>query len=313
MIDQIVQAFGGFAQMLESTFFATHSSFMAMVGVAEQMGHLRSYLGQVLSAITVLSFIKKWAYRLMGRNAPVDLKGLNLEEFEKFSGKGAAGAAQSMIMGPNGQMIPAPGRGGKSSRRPVLLFFLFMFGFPWLMSKLIQRLQKQRLEAATPAAGAPGAVNGASGTKPGIQGPDGVPLQPSQIKDLEFCRALYDFTGESPAELTFKKGDIIAVLSKADPVTKQSSMWWRGRLRSGPIGHFPSNYVEIIEKKGNSDASPSLPATNNAAPATQSSNSNDNENDQIIPYDIPSAPISSSDARTVFAENDFANAFSNGF
>ena len=31
IIDQIVQAFTGFSQMLESTFFATHSSFMAMV------------------------------------------------------------------------------------------------------------------------------------------------------------------------------------------------------------------------------------------------------------------------------------------
>ena len=30
-LDQIVQTFGGFAHMLESTFFATHSSFMAMV------------------------------------------------------------------------------------------------------------------------------------------------------------------------------------------------------------------------------------------------------------------------------------------
>lgn len=31
VLDQIVQAFGGFSQMLDSTFHATHSSFMAMV------------------------------------------------------------------------------------------------------------------------------------------------------------------------------------------------------------------------------------------------------------------------------------------
>ncbi|KAI8838360.1 Peroxin 13, N-terminal region-domain-containing protein [Chytridium lagenaria] len=54
MIDQIVQAFGGFSQMLESTFFATHSSFMAMVGVAEQFGHLRTYLGRALSIMALL-------------------------------------------------------------------------------------------------------------------------------------------------------------------------------------------------------------------------------------------------------------------
>jgi peroxin-13 len=33
MLDQVVQTFGGFSQMLESTFFATHSSFMAMIGI----------------------------------------------------------------------------------------------------------------------------------------------------------------------------------------------------------------------------------------------------------------------------------------
>jgi len=36
LIQSIVQTFGGFAQMLESTFMATHSSFFAMVGVADQ-------------------------------------------------------------------------------------------------------------------------------------------------------------------------------------------------------------------------------------------------------------------------------------
>ncbi|KAI8838361.1 SH3 domain-containing protein, partial [Chytridium lagenaria] len=117
--------------------------------------------------------------------------------------------------------------GGKS-KRPMWLFIALLIGLPWLMSKLIKRLQQMFL---TPA-----------------EGPE-APIHASQIKDLEFCRALYDFKGEGPAELTFSKGDIIAVLSKEDPSTKQPSMWWRGRLRSGPIGYFPANYVEVIEKK----------------------------------------------------------------
>lgn len=42
MLEGIVTAFGGFAQMLESTYMATHSSFFAMVSVAEQFGNLRA-------------------------------------------------------------------------------------------------------------------------------------------------------------------------------------------------------------------------------------------------------------------------------
>ncbi|KAI8610522.1 Peroxin 13, N-terminal region-domain-containing protein [Chytriomyces sp. MP71] len=215
-MDQIVQAFTGFSQMLESTFFATHSSFMAMVGVAEQLGYLRSYLGGVVSALAFSDQFKKWYYFATGQPIPVDAKALTAEGFDKFANSGKS----------------------KANRRPVLLFLLFMFGFPWLMSKLIQRLQQKQLEAA--------AVNPVAGA---LLGPDGTPLQASQIKELEFCKALFDFAASSPAELSFKKGDIVAILSKVDPMTREASMWWRGRLRTGEIGLFPSNYVEVIAKR----------------------------------------------------------------
>ncbi|KAJ3220205.1 Peroxisomal membrane protein PAS20 [Dinochytrium kinnereticum] len=228
MIDQIVQAFGGFAQMLESTFFATHSSFMAMVGVAEQFGHLRSYLGRALSVVSLLHTLRRWLYRLLGRTPPgppaSGPSSLSAESFEEFKAED-----------------------GKS-RRPMWLFAALLIGLPWLMSKLVKRLQRMSLEEAGKVLTAGGASANADGTA--------LPLNASQIKDLEFCRALYDFKGENPAELTFSCGDIIAVLSKEDPSTKQPSAWWRGRLRSGPIGYFPSNYVEVIEKKGQNVPAP---------------------------------------------------------
>ncbi|KAJ1556076.1 Peroxisomal membrane protein PAS20 [Cladochytrium tenue] len=238
VMEQVVQAFGGFAQMLESTFFATHSSFMAMVGVAEQLGHLRSYVGQVFSAVTVLEVLRRWAYRAVGRAPPVDPSAISVEGFEKFSGSDKA----------------------KGSRRPVWLFILFMVGFPWLMSRLIKRLQQQRLEAAAAAAASPTGNPAAPGTggPASVAGPDGRPLLPSQIKDLEFCRALYAFSGTSPAELSFQKGDVIAILSRTDPATGEPSQWWRGRLRSGPIGYFPANYVEIIEKRAGPSSPPDV-------------------------------------------------------
>ncbi|KAI9356323.1 Peroxin 13, N-terminal region-domain-containing protein [Zopfochytrium polystomum] len=243
VMDQVVQSFGGFAQMLESTFFATHSSFMAMVGVAEQLGYIRNYVGQLFAAFTIFSTLKRWIYRAIGRLPPGDANTITPENFEKFNAETAAAADPKT----------------KQSRRPIWIFLLFMVGIPWLMSKLIQRIQRKRLEEAAAAAEAaannplgaavPGGVAGQPAVPNAVIGPDGRPLDPSQIKNLEFCRALYDFKGESPAELTFQKDDIIAILSRTDPVTGQPSSWWRGRLRSGPIGYFPSNYVEILEKR----------------------------------------------------------------
>lgn len=49
--------------MLESTFMATHSSFFAMIGVAEQFGALRNYLGQVSTA-------RRWMRRSLSSPRP---------------------------------------------------------------------------------------------------------------------------------------------------------------------------------------------------------------------------------------------------
>ncbi|KAG1884377.1 Peroxin 13, N-terminal region-domain-containing protein [Suillus subluteus] len=53
-LHSMVQTFLGVAQMLESTFMATHSSFSAMVGVVEHFSHLRNHLGSVLGLVDLL-------------------------------------------------------------------------------------------------------------------------------------------------------------------------------------------------------------------------------------------------------------------
>ncbi|KAJ1967171.1 hypothetical protein H4R35_006790, partial [Dimargaris xerosporica] len=50
-------------------------------------------------------------------------------------------------------------------------------------------------------------------------------------------RAVYDFEGHGPSSLSFRKGDVIEVL------TRLESGWWSGICR-GERGYFPSNYVE---------------------------------------------------------------------
>lgn len=52
--------------------------------------------------------------------------------------------------------------------------------------------------------------------------------------------ALYAFRAECDTDLGFEANDTIRVLSKPDPT------WWRGHnMRTGAVGLFPSNYVDV--------------------------------------------------------------------
>ena len=59
LLHSIVQTFSGVAQMLESTFMATHSSFFAMVGVVDQFGQLRNALGSVLGLFGLVRWMRE--------------------------------------------------------------------------------------------------------------------------------------------------------------------------------------------------------------------------------------------------------------
>lgn len=67
-------------------------------------------------------------------------------------------------------------------------------------------------------------------------------------RNLEFARAVYDFTPENPqVEAALRKGDLMAVISKQDPLGNASE-WWQVRTKKGDVGYVPSNYVELIRR-----------------------------------------------------------------
>ncbi|KAG8905721.1 Peroxisomal membrane protein PAS20 [Tulasnella sp. 408] len=114
LIQSIVGTFTGFANMLESTFMATHSSFFAMLGVAEQFGQLKVALGQVFGLFGFVGWLRGW---LRG-----DRAGLK-RDFKKFL---------------KGEEVP--GQSPRPSRKPLVIFLLAIFGLPFLMRKLILHL-----------------------------------------------------------------------------------------------------------------------------------------------------------------------------
>lgn len=119
------------------------------------------------------------------------------------------------------------------------MFLIALFGLPYLMGKLIKTMARSQEEEAK--------------RRQQLVGPNGEPgsasLDPSK---LDFCRLLYDYTPETQEsngiDLAVKKGDIVAVLSKSDPMGNASE-WWRCRARDGRVGYLPGPYLETIQRR----------------------------------------------------------------
>ncbi|KIP09800.1 hypothetical protein PHLGIDRAFT_66959 [Phlebiopsis gigantea 11061_1 CR5-6] len=224
LLHSLVQTFSGVAQMLESTFLATHSSFFAMVGVAEQLGQLRTALGSVLGLFGLV----RWARdALAGRRGGNGALHGEFADFVRGRPVGAAG-------GP-----PPP----KPSKKPLVFFLLAVVGVPYAMHRLVRLLAERQQQQQQL-----------------VPGPAGLPpLDPAQ---LTFARARYAFEASSPAELALKENEIVAVMGKLDPATGQEvdprleveTEWWKGRTREGREGWFPRKWVEILERRKGADA-----------------------------------------------------------
>lgn len=206
-----------------------HADWSAMVSVAEQFGNLRNTLGSMLGIFTLIRWFKTLIAKLTGRPLPADATALTPSAFSAFlSGRSAPATL------PDGS--PAPAR---PSRKPFFMFILAVFGLPYLMGKLIRTLARSQEEEAR--------------RQQAIMGPNGelqnAPLDPSK---LDFCRVLYDYTPDAQntagIDLAVKKGDIVAVLGKSDPMGNPSE-WWRCRARDGGVGYLPSPYLETIQRR----------------------------------------------------------------
>jgi peroxin-13 len=208
-------------------------TFTAMVSVAEQFGNLRNTLGSILGIFTILRWLRTLIAKITGRPPPADAAALTPAAFANFEGRAVL---------PDGSPAAPP----RLSKKPFLVFLVAAFGLPYLMGKLIKTLaasqeaaERERLAAA------------------GVQlGPDGQPLPPQPVdpSKLDFCRVLYDFTPETGAavsgvDLEVKKGDLVAVLSKSDPMG-QPSEWWRCRARDGRMGYLPAVYLASAGRPG---------------------------------------------------------------
>jgi len=200
-----------------------------------------------------MRWFRQFFAKVTGRPPPASPKDLTPAKFAKFTGRMPDGSPA------------AP----KPSKKPLAFFLIAVFGLPYLMGKLIKALARGQEEQMR--------REGQLANKP---------LDPSQ---LEFCRVLYDFTPDASnqtvqgVDLAVKRGDMVAVLSKADPLGNPSE-WWKCRTRDGRMGYLPSPYLEIIQRRvqgqitaGSAGVSPvgsraqTMTTTAQSAPASRAS------------------------------------------
>lgn len=216
LIESLIGTVTGFAQMLESTYMATHSSFFSMVSVAEQFSYLKEVLGSFFGIFALMKFVRRILFYVtkgrMGTPPP--------------SRTVSNGGSSDMVNEFHNYKRDENSKRKRISWKPLIFFLAAVFGFPYALNKFITRVQTMQ--------------KGKIGTKQ-----MGAEIDPSK---LEFARALYDFTPENPQlEAPLKRGELMAIITKQHPSGKDSE-WWKVRTKSGYMGYVPFNYVEIIKR-----------------------------------------------------------------
>jgi len=92
---------------------------------------------------------------------------------------------------------------------------------------------------------------------------DTTPLIRPAVKKVETVRAKFDFDGQDPDDLPFKKGETLTIISKDE------EQWWTARNSLGQTGSVPVPYITVIEKSHPSMPPPPFHPQNGGTTAQQ--------------------------------------------
>lgn len=266
LLESLVMAFSGFSQLLESTFMMTHSSFFTFIQLIEQFNLFKFSIGKILSLFDLL----KWAKGVItGTNNSSDSFASRWSaNFKNFDPRNS----------PEGNNKPA-----RPSRKPIVIFFLTVFGIPYLMNKLVRSIMNKQKQAPFP----PDRLNPSISNE---QQQVTLSVDPSKLTFVKALHPYHPTTREEndmnqinpmEKELRFEKNEVIAVLLPMSIEERRSMGWWKGRTRDGRIGWFPKNYVQEIlinQSLSSSSSSPSL---------QQSQSDNYSKPKQAVQFDDP--------------------------
>lgn len=223
LLENLINVINCFTQMLESSYMATYNSFFTLMTFAEEINRFKEFLGSTMGIFSIFKLLKK--LKLIksnkitngGSNTEKIMGNELIKEFKDYTNQTNKTKRQ------------------KLSWKPIIIFLLGVFGFPYVLNKIIKRMYSKQQERIMQIRNQQQNTNNNNNN--------------INLNDLEFARAIYDFIPENPKiEIKINKGELMAILSKKD-IMGNDSQWWRVRTKKGEMGYIPSNYIEIIKKK----------------------------------------------------------------
>ncbi|XP_023241844.1 peroxisomal membrane protein PEX13-like [Centruroides sculpturatus] len=173
-IESFVHAVGSVSMMLESTYHAVHSSFRAVLGVAEHFSRLRNHLTRILSTLAIIRTLQ-WCCRRI-----LYLLGL-IKENPAAEQAWNNASKLPMSLDENDRKRP-------KASWPILMYFAVVFGAPWLIWKLLNSIARN-----------PDSDSNHWATK---------------NEDYYLGIAQYNFHAEEPREISFQAGQELVLAPK---------------------------------------------------------------------------------------------------
>lgn len=208
-IQTVVQTFGSINMMFESTYYALHSSFRAVLSVVEQMSVLKLKFSEIMSAFTTLRFIR-WLYN-------------------KFTGSQSRSPLDASWRPTDSTSMP-PVRDGASAPSPVnwpvLIYLTMTFAAPYLMWSMVSK-----------------SISGEASSSESEKDDAWTRGEGEHFVAV----AQFDFNARSKEELSLKAGQQITLAPKDKQPRVRG--WLLGSTRGKKsVGLVPGNYVKVLGK-----------------------------------------------------------------
>ena len=243
-LENLVQGFGRFTQLLDYNFDAVHGSFESIMRLLHSVTELRRAVCYGLQAFAFVALFRKFfrsIYRfvcgLFGiKVAPNVSKSQSMQNAFSAASQQAGRDGSGAFMNGADRNQPHPGASTRSWPKTLLIFCLVFIGAPMLLSSAFSFFFGSRRSSATSA------------------------------PRLRLARAVADFEGAGPNDLPFRTGDILKILGPTN-----EPQWLEAQL-NGRVGLIPENYIQPVDPRTLSQGTPtSTPSTSAGASSDPSS------------------------------------------
>lgn len=249
VVETVLHTFSSITMLLESTYFALTNSFRAILSVADNIGRLRSTIGQLLSTFALIRFMK-WLYRRVLFMLGLQTQSATVEDLWQQSVSQLTSGERTPTMTTNERVSPWMN---------VLLLGMFVT-IPYLIHKISSNIRQNQIKVNDP--------------KEWVKCEDPVCV----------ATAMYDFMAVSNEELSLRAGQKIW-LAPRSLQSKSIPGWWIATDNRN-VGLVPANYVTIVgqlKRKSESESNGNVVASTVIPTSMQNATASDEQMNTLEP------------------------------